>query len=282
MLLSAAIRTAHESPQLSTSSREEVRGTASPGSYAQPMQKPPIEDLEAWIAECVEHLRDRDGFRVLDAHANEFLLLFGLAGRTVRYSDAYLLLVRSRYGPEAIPLARAALEHAVTLQWVFIVNGSIDRFRIEVAHDRLAHYSTLADWLGSDELNAEVAKLDPPPPGKRMPPFMNILRELDEGKFLETSYHVLSQQVHVTHAAVTSFLTPGEGAQLSLAYDQEYPYRYQATYAVAAACMLARWVIARLTNDTSLLEVLDKASDRLILPMTLLDQLPPERRRVGL
>lgn len=245
-------------------------------------QTPPIEDLEEWIVECVEHLRSSDGFTVPEAQGNEFLLLFGLAARTVKYSDAYLLLTRSHFASQAPPLARAALEHAVTLQWAFLVDGGVNRFRVEIAHDRLAHYSTLAAWMSNGEFSARVARLDPPPQGKRMPPFMNMLRELDEGRFLETSYHVLSQEVHVTHAAVTSFLTPGESEPVSLVLDQEYPYRYPATYAVAAACMLARWVVARMTNDAGLLEVLDKASDRLILPMNLIEQLPPGRRRTGL
>lgn len=46
--------------------------------------------------------------------------------------------------------------------------------------------------------------------------------------------------------------------------------------------MLARWVVARLTNNTELLSELDSKSDELILPMTLLDNIVPERRRKGL
>jgi len=46
--------------------------------------------------------------------------------------------------------------------------------------------------------------------------------------------------------------------------------------------MLARWVIARMANDAELLEDLDKASDRLILPMNLIEQVPPGRLRTGL
>ncbi|MFI9486445.1 DUF5677 domain-containing protein [Promicromonospora sp. NPDC052451] len=246
------------------------------------MEKPSINDLESWIQDCVAYLRDSGGFEVHEAHANEFLLLFGLAGRTVRYSDAFLLLAHSEHMSEAIPLARTALEHAITLQWVFIVSGGANRFRVDVEHDRLTHYTTLAKWLESDELAGEVAKLSPPPEGKRMPKFGTMLRELDTGNYLATTYHILSQHVHVTHAAVTSFLQPGEDEQMALNYDQDYPYPYQATYAVAAACMLARWVIAKLTNDTELLEALDQASDRLILPMNLMEQIPSEYRRRGL
>jgi len=184
------------------------------------MAQTPTEELEEWIVECVEHLRSSDGFTVPESQGNEFLLLFGLAARTVKYSDAYLLLTRSNFESQATPLARAALEHAVTLQWAYLIDGGVDRFRVEIAHDRVAHYSTLAAWMNSDELKARVAGLGLPPRGKRMPPFLNMLRELDEGRFLETSYHVLSQELHMTHAAVTSFLTTSEGEPMSLALDQ--------------------------------------------------------------
>ena len=46
--------------------------------------------------------------------------------------------------------------------------------------------------------------------------------------------------------------------------------------------MLARLVVATLTDDVALLEHLDAASDQLILPMNLLEQLPANRRRPGL
>lgn len=236
---------------------------------------------EAWIEECVAHLQDAKSYDVVSAHANEFLLLYGVIARTMRFADAYLQLVRSGYGSEAVVLARAALEHAVTLQWIFVVNGGIDRYRVTSAHDRQEHYSNLAEWLNNEELAEEVKKLDLRPVGKRLPPFMNMLRDLDKENFLEMSYHILSQQVHVTHSAVTSFVAPGED-ELHIKYDQDYGYQYQATYVVAASCMFARWVVARLTNDTALLEQLDKASEDLILPMTLLDSVAPSKQRKGL
>ena len=245
------------------------------------MTRPDVPTLEAWIEDCVAHLRDAEGFDVLAPHKDEFLLLYGIAARTMRYSAAYLQLVHLGFVGEAVVLARTALEHAVTLQWVFIVDGGINRFRIEVAHERIEHYSNLSKWLNDQELAEAVAALDAPPTGKRLSPFMNMLRELDKEKFLETSYHILSQHVHVTHSAVTSFVETGV-EELQLKYEQDYGYRYQATYVVAASCMLARWVVARLTNDTKLLTVLDRASDDLILPMNLIDSVPEKKRRKGL
>lgn len=46
--------------------------------------------------------------------------------------------------------------------------------------------------------------------------------------------------------------------------------------------MLTRWVLAKLTNDEEFIEGLDKISDELHLPMTLIKSLPKERRPRGL
>ncbi|WP_413768912.1 DUF5677 domain-containing protein [Rhodococcus pyridinivorans] len=245
------------------------------------MTKPDEAALEAWIEQCIAHLRDTEGFDVHRSHKEEFLLLYGVAARVMRYSDSYLRLVRDGFVGEAVVLARAALEHAVTLQWVFIVNGGIKRFQVDLGHEYIKHYDNLAQWLDNNELAEAVTAIDAPPEGKRLPPFMDMLRDLDDGKYLETSYHILSQHVHVTPAAVASFLEAG-AEELHIKYEQEYSYQYQATYVVAVSCMLARWVVAKLTNDPQLLELLDKASDDLILPMTLIDNVDTKKRREGL
>ncbi len=245
------------------------------------MTRPDDAALEAWIEQCVAHLRDAENFDVYRPHKDEFLLLYGLAVRVMRYSDAYLRLIGSGFVGEAVVLARTALEHAVTLQWVFIVDGGINRFQVDIRHDRRDHYRNLAEWLNHQELAEAVASLDSPPGGKRLPPFMQMLRELDHEKFLETSYHILSQHVHVTHAAVAQFLEQGAD-ELHIKYEPKYSYRYQATYVVAISCMLARWVVAKLTDDPQLLELLDKTSNDLTLPMTLIDNVEQKKRRQGL
>ncbi|WP_072803133.1 DUF5677 domain-containing protein [Rhodococcoides yunnanense] len=243
--------------------------------------KPDLPALEVWIGDCITHLRDAEGFDVNRVHKEEFLLLYGVAARVMGYSDAYLRLSRAGLAAESAVLARTALEHAVTLQWIFIVNGGVNRFQVNVAHDRIDHYTNLAVWLKNEELAKAVASLDAPPTGKRLPKFMSMLRDIDEEKFLETSYHILSQHVHVTHTAVAAFLEQGD-KELHIKYKQEYVHHYQATYIVAVSCMLARWVVAKITNDTELIELLDKKSDDLILPMTLIDGLELSKRRPGL
>ncbi|MBX5334282.1 hypothetical protein HQO90_25125 [Rhodococcus fascians] len=243
--------------------------------------KPDLAALKAWIEDCITHLRDAEGFDVNRVHKEEFLLLYGVAARVMGYGDAYLRLSRGGLVAESVVLARAAIEHAVTLQWSFIVDGGVNRFQISVAHDRIDHYTKLAVWLNNEELAKAVASLDAPPPGKRLPKFMSMLRDIDKDNFLESSYHILSQTVHVTHSTVTAFLEQGD-EELHIKYKQEYGYHYQASYIMAVSCMLARWVIAKLTNDTELLEILDKKSDDLVLPMNLLDGLELSKRRAGL
>ncbi|WP_156366323.1 DUF5677 domain-containing protein [Microbacterium sp. No. 7] len=165
------------------------------------MSDVPKAALEDWIRACVSSLRNVDGFTIDKAHADEFLLLYGLIARTFRYSNAYLTLVEAEMEGEAVPLAPAALEHAVTLQWVFVVDGGVSKYRNSVAHDRVEHYTKLAEWLDNDEFRDALAELEPLPGGSRLGKFMAMVRDFDQGTFLETTYHVLSQHVHVTHSA---------------------------------------------------------------------------------
>lgn len=241
-------------------------------------KQPSVEALTNFIEESVAGLKDKDEFTVKREQANEFLLLFGACARTIRYADAYLTLARSGFSAEAVPLARAALEHAITAQWVFILKGGVDRFRVDTAHGHKEHYDTLATWLKHEELAAEVAAMPALPTGKRMPKFTQMMRELDKDKFLETSYHILSQQVHVSHSTVFSFLDWDDDTY-TVKYDQQNPYEYQTAYVAAVSCMLVRWVIAKLTNDEEELAHLDTSSDELILPMTLEDEVPLDKRR---
>lgn len=108
-----------------------------------------------------------------------------------------------------MPLARAAFEHAITLQLVFISDGGIDRFNREVMHNRISQYTTLATWLNNTEFARLAAQRDAPPAGKRLAPFGTLFTDPDQERFLATSYHALSQQVHVTHAVVVAALARG-------------------------------------------------------------------------
>lgn len=114
------------------------------------------------------------------ARSTEFLLLYGLIGRTTRFADANMKLVRLDHVHEAVPLARAALKHAVTAQWVFPIRGGIDRNRYQVADAVELLVPCRADQLGSP-LAGELfeASGDAPDAGGEQ---FGTLRELVCGK----------------------------------------------------------------------------------------------------
>lgn len=242
----------------------------------------PQEELERWIRDSAARLQGAADYTVARVHENEFFLLYGVLTRTIHLADTFLDLVGTGRAADAVPLARTALEYAITAQWVFTVDGGVDRWRRDVEHDRYDHYRTLSEWLSDEDLAREARRLPEPEAGKRLPKFMAMLRDLDHQRLLETSYLVLSQQVHVTHAAVMAAIEGDENGNLHLSATDEYAYSYQAIYVSAIACMLARWILAKLTNDVEELRRLDAVSDDLYLPVTLIDQLPETRRRRGL
>lgn len=117
--------------------------------------------------------------------------------------------------------------------------------------------------------------------GRRLGKFQDMLRDLDHKHFLESRYNLLSQQVHVTHGAVTGFIDARQ-SELGITYEQNSPYRSVATHVAALAATLARRLLARLRNDEAMLRQLPSVSDRLQLPIDLSDQLPPAKKRVGI
>ena len=245
--------------------------------------KPPtIEALQDWIRESAAAIGARDEFTVKAAISDEFLLLFGPCAQAIRYAGAYTELQRAGYTREAAALGRAAMEHAVTAQWVYLVDGALSRFRSSVMHSRKRFYTDLAEWLNIDEVRTGALRL-PSPPGKGMPTFSGqggIMSDLDQENFLKTGYKVLSQTVHVTHSTVHGFLGLDDKNAYFLKYETGDYYEYQTHYLVAISCMLARWLIGKLTEDGPALTYLDRKSDELYLPCSLEHGIPAHKLRV--
>ncbi|WP_147441645.1 DUF5677 domain-containing protein [Mycetocola lacteus] len=228
-------------------------------------------EFTKWIRECISSVRDAQNFAIEAHRRDEFLLLHGLIVRTLRYCDAFLLLNKSGFEVEATALARAALEHSITLQWVFLVEGGVERYRVFASQRIRNHYKQLAEWEDHDELRSAVNDMPPVFEGSGLGSFSDLLKNLDDGSFLIEQYHLLSQQVHVTHETVLSALTL-ENGETGILWDQQYPYRRSATQICAISSMFARWVLANQTNDTELLAYLDQVSEALVIPMNLATQ----------
>lgn len=248
------------------------------------MSKVPQQDLESWIQECAEWMRraESTGYAIPRENNNDFMVLFGVIARTIRYAETFLELALNGKVNEASPLARAVLEHAVTAQWVFNVEGGADRWRRTVQHDRHRYFKLISEWNQIEEIREGVERMPEPPSGKQLPKFMDMLRELDHEHFLETSYMILSERVHVTHAVIVESFEQDTEGNTRLSHPREDAFIYPAVYVTALSCMLVRWILSTLTDDADDLKLLDGKSDELQIPMTLIHKLPTEKRRKGL
>jgi len=241
------------------------------------------EGLESWIAEYPAYMRERDGFEVRPERADEFLLLLGLAERVARAAEAYLVLAKSDFTLEAITLVRAAFEHAITLEWVFVTRHGVDQFQRQVDRDRIAYFRKLNAWLKNDEIAAKIKELRASSKGDRLLSFARIIAQLDDHEHtLQKLYDILSQQVHVTFGAVTAHLDEAEDGRLAIVHDPQDAMRHGTLYALAIACMLSWWVLANLTEDNEALVRLDRDSDKLAIPTNLAHVVSVSLRRPDL
>lgn len=239
--------------------------------------------LAEWIAEFPKYVHSREAFKVPAENCDDFLLLVGVALRIARNAEAYLVLVDSGHSLEATPLARAAFEHAVTLQWIFVTLTGPSRFRHQVDSDRVAFFKRLNQWLKSDDIAEGIQKIKAPMEGERLPSFMQIVARLDDReKTLKHLYDLLSQQIHITFGAVTESLEDIDDGRVGLVHGAQDAMRDGTLYSLSIACIWAWWVLAKLLDDEDALAQLDLDSDRLNIPTNLASNVRADQRRADL
>lgn len=239
-----------------------------------------IRDAKAWLAPVP-----------IEASVKKYRRLHGVNVQAIRHARAYLTLRRAGMPVEAMVSSRAALEHAVTAQWSYFVPGGVERLNATISHDMQAYYDAWSKWLGAPELAerarealAEADEDDVEPPNRtrskpkqpQLPKFTGgILRSLDSHPFLAQSYKVLSLATHVTHTTGLGFVDEVDGVP-TLTVEPVDDFSYPSTYVAAAAAMLGSWVQALILNDERRQAELDRASDRLLLPVSIADGIGAE------
>jgi hypothetical protein len=174
-------------------------------------------------------------------------------------------------------LVRAALEHAVTAQWVFYTVGGVDRMRHSGASDQF----NLARDVGATERQLRDLG-DAIPSGPGMPAWGQIVTDVDDpAGFIRQSYRVLSQIVHVTHSTIIDGLAVGEDGEVSLRMEPEPAVEQEVLYALTGACLLAAWLLAVMSGDTSEQQRLRERGVDLHMPWRLDHHLLDERRRAA-
>lgn len=236
---------------------------------------PPEDELLTWIDD-VAHSLEREPFSIPDEDVNMLLGVYGVCAQSIRFSTAYASLYRAGHEREAIVLARAAFEHAITAQWAYFVDGALARLGASAHHTSQGFYVKMGTYLNRPDVVDEALRAYEES-GKGMPPFSDRMRALDHGAFLETHYKMFSQYSHVTGSTVTGFLE-SEGERLALVADPNDPNRHATLYVVAVVTTLAAWILEVLMGGAESLRAFEERADALSLPCSVSGDIDPAIR----
>lgn len=228
---------------------------------------PESTDLLDWLHHAARLLPDGD-LILREENRAPFLTLFGACAQTLRYGEVYASLWQAGSSREAVPIARAALEHAITAQWAFHTEGGIDRFQAAARKSAKAFYVGMADYLGNADLR-ETALTALQETRSGLPKWSEIMREI--GDFVSSSYRQMSQITHVTGSTVAAFVE-NRGGRYEFHGAPEDPHAQVNLYVTANAVMLSAWVIGQLVQSPDLRAELDDISERLKLVQSIREE----------
>jgi len=228
---------------------------------------PEPRDLVAWLHRAARLLPDGD-LILREEDRAPFLTLFGACAQTLRYGEVYANLWEAGDSREAIPIARAALEHAVTAQWAFHTEGGVDRFQAAARKSARSFYLSMADYLGNTDLR-ETAVIELEESRAGLPKWTDIMR--DVGEFVASSYRQMSQVTHVTGSTVAAFVE-NRGDRYEFHGSPDDPHANVNLYVTANAVMLAAWVIGQLVQTPDVRGELDEIAECLKLAQTIKEE----------
>lgn len=197
--------------------------------------------------------------------------LYGLTMSVLQFAEGFHLLAKSGKEVAAIPLARTAFEHAITLQWILQTPEGVDRYINTVVHKKHNHDKALATWTGNEDLLQALKEKELLlPEGKRLGKTSQLIEELDgkrDGFFMRL-YDILSQTVHVSPRSVIDYRqVSSNGRSPDLKITDRSEDLWVAVVSVALSVMWTAHSWAELTDDDDLRMRLEEASKELRLPL---------------
>lgn len=242
-----------------------VRGDSSIEGYVLGMNEkgiPPASDLLHWLRQAGAVIADGP-ISVRKEHGELLIVLFGACMQTIRYGEAYADLWNADRRREAVPIARSALEHVVTAQWVFH-RGEAALMQAQARQKAFDFYDFMASYLGNEELGRDALQLVDE--RERLPRFQQLMADIDLNGFLASSYRQMSQVTHVTGATVIGF-AQFDGRRYELVGSPDDPHALVNLYVTSNAVMMASWLLSELIEGIDS-AALDEIAERLRLVQT--------------
>lgn len=214
---------------------------------------------------------ERGPFEVAPEDAHEFGLIYGPCAQAIRSAAAYVALRPIGFGREGVPLARQALEHAVTAHWAHAVPGGLERLESEYKKSIRTFSRELAVFSGHGALvqamDAAAETLGPATPP--LPRIVDRFRDLGADG-LAFVYRQQSQLVHVTSSSASGYIRWAEGGPHDIRVDAPDHYEENTLYIAATGAMLGAWLIESLVSRAaSSLVRLEEQADELQLVYAL-------------
>lgn len=237
--------------------------------------RPTETALREWIAFVADAVV-QPAYEVPAERARDFQLLYGPCVQASRFAASFVELYDSDFAHEAGVLARAAFEHAVTAHWVYFTVGGLDRYSKALMADITTYRNELDDYLGNAREN------DPEPAtttSKGLPPFGQMMWDLDSNSYLRTTYRSLSLIVHPTHSAVSGYLVRTDGGLELRHRPAGAANLFPALYSCAISSMLAFALLRHIVDPVTAPSLVEEKSVTLRLPPFLDDALQSEKRR---
>lgn len=207
-------------------------------------------------------------------------MLHGLVAHCMNSARAALVLIDQNMATEAAPLARIALEHAATVQWIIANPAGLDEF---VSHVSLKNgkFYELVKGMPLDvpaDIRDYYEKAVKPKSSKTLKEIRKMFRELDPNEWLYLQYLYLCGLVHPSAATTIRYLdTRGEPPGLVLHYRHD-PQPILLTLAISVSTAMAAYV--DLIKGKPYKKKMTDISKRMAVPQWLTADGKPPRNRL--